>query len=140
VTNSFVLDGSTAVSWCFEELQTPHAVAALQQISRGAEVYVPHIWPLEVTNALVKAFRRQHITREELYEYAKQLAALRVQVDFDGAARTFTSIVTLAERHQLTTYDAAYLELALRRGVPLATGDKNLVQAAQAVKVPLFEP
>ena len=140
MTSSFVLDGSTAVSWCFEELQTPYAVATLRRISHGAEVHVPHIWPLEVANALVKALRRQHITREELHEYTRQLAALRVQVDFEGAARAFTSIVALAERYQLTTYDAAYLELALRREVPLATGDKNLMQAAQAVKVPLFAP
>ncbi len=86
---SFVLDASTAVSWCFEEVQTPYALGVLEFVSEGSEVYVPHIWPLEVTNALVKAFRRQQITRQELFEYAEQLARLRVKVDFEAAERAF---------------------------------------------------
>ena len=71
---------------------------------------MPHIWALEVANALVKAFRRQHITREELFDYAQQLGGLRVRVD-----------------------PASYRELAQRRGVPITTADGNLVQAARAV-------
>ena len=139
--NALVLDASTAVSWCFEETQTHYAIAVLEAISEGAEVHVPHIWPLEVTNALVKALRRRHITREELFDYARQLASLRVQVDFDQPAeRAFLGVLTLAERYQLTTYDAAYLELAQRRNLPLATTDGNLLQAAGATKVPVFKP
>ena len=135
----FVLDASTAVSWCFEESQTPYAVAVLERLAEGAEAHVPHIWPLEVTNALVKAYRRRHITREELFDYARQLGSLRVQVDFESAPRAFEEILAIAERYQLTTYDACYLELAQRRGVSIATVDGNLVQAALAVRVPLLE-
>jgi predicted nucleic acid-binding protein len=110
-------------------------------ISEGTEVHVPHLWPLEVTNALVKAFRRQQITRDELFDYARQLASLRVQVDIDQIAeRAFNQVLLLAERYQLTTYDAAYLELAQRRELPLATADTNLVQAAGAAKVEVFKP
>jgi predicted nucleic acid-binding protein len=139
--NALVLDASTAISWCFEETQTPYAVSVLDVVSKGAEVHVPHIWPLEVTNALVKAMRRQHITREELFDYARQIASLRVQVDFDQAAeRAFNDVLALAERYQLTTYDAAYLELAQRRGLPLATNDTNLAQAAGDTKVDVFKP
>lgn len=139
--NALVLDASTAVSWCFEETQTPYAMAVLALISEGAEVHVPHIWPLEVTNALVKALRRRHITREELFDYARQLASLRAQVDNDQVAdRAFNEILTLAERYQLTTYDAAYLELAQRRGLPLATSDANLVQASGATRIEIFKP
>jgi len=137
---SFVLDASTAVSWCFEEVQTPYALGVLEFVSEGSEVYVPHIWPLEVTNALVKAFRRQQITRQELFEYAEQLARLRVKVDFEAAERAFDQVISLAERYQLTTYDASYLELAQRRGLPIASTDGSLVQAAAAVKVPVFKP
>lgn len=139
--NALVLDASVAVSWCFEETQTPYSIAVLGLISEGTEVHVPHLWPLEVTNALVKAFRRQQITRDELFDYARQLASLRVQVDIDQIAeRAFNQVLLLAERYQLTTYDAAYLELAQRRELPLATADTNLVQAAGAAKVEVFKP
>lgn len=134
-----MLDASTAISWCFEEVQTPYAMAVLQQVSEGAEVHVPHVWPLEVTNALVKAFRRNHITREELFEYAQQLGGLRVKVDPGDPERTFGQDLVLAQRYQLTSYDASYLDLAQRRGIPIATSDGNLVQAATAVKVPILE-
>ena len=138
---ALVLDASTAVSWCFEETQTPYAVAVLGAISEGAEVHVPHIWPREVTNAFVKALRRQQITRDELFDYARQLSCLQAQVDFDQSAeRTFTDVLALAERYQLTTYDAAYLELARRRGFPLATSDGNMLQAAGAIRVAIFQP
>lgn len=139
--NALVLDASTAVSWCFEETQTPYANAVLEAISGGAEVHVPHIWPLEVTNALVKALRRRQITRDELFDYARQLASLRAQVDFEQAAeRAFTDVLALAERYQLTTYDAAYLELAQRLKFPLASADTNLVQAAGATGIEVFKP
>ena len=138
---ALVLDASTAVSWCFEETQTPYAIGVLDAISQGLEVHVPHIWPLEVTNALVTAFRRKHITRDELFDYATQIATLRPSVDLSQPAeRAFGHVLALAVRRQLTTYDAAYLELAQRRGLPLATSDANLVQAAGAVRVEIFEP
>jgi predicted nucleic acid-binding protein len=103
--------------------------------------HVPHIWPLEVTNALVKAPRRKHITQYELFDYARQLARLRAPVDFDCTLeRAFHELLTLAERRQLTTYNAAYPELAQRRGLPLATADGNLLQAAGATRVEVFKP
>jgi predicted nucleic acid-binding protein len=104
-------------------------------VSEGAEAHVPLIWGLEVTNALVKALRRQQITRQELLEYARQLAGLDVKVDFEAANHAFDHVLSLAERYQLTTYDASYLELAQRRGLAIATTDGNLIQAAGAVKV-----
>jgi predicted nucleic acid-binding protein len=70
----FVLDASTAVPWCFEESQTLYAVAVLERLAEGAEMHVPQIWPLEVTHALIKAYRRRHITRDELFEYARPCA------------------------------------------------------------------
>ena len=139
--NALVLDASTAISWCLEETQTPYANAVLNSISDGAAVHVPHIWPLEVTNALVKAMRRREITREELFQYVRQLAFLPVQVDLDQVfERTFNEVLALALRYQLTSYDAAYLELAHRRGFPLAASDGNLLQAARAIKVAIFNP
>lgn len=89
---------------------------------------------------LVKAFRLQQITRQELFKYAERLARLRVTVDFAAAERAFEQVISLAERYQLTTYDASYLELAQRRGLPIASVDGNLVQAAAAVRVPVLKP
>src|SRR5260370_6242286 len=77
------------------------------------------VFGIEVTNALVKALRRKQITREELFEYAAQLGGLHTRVDPESSVRAFGPVLTLAERHQLTTYDASYLELAQRRGLPL---------------------
>jgi len=136
-----VLDASTAVSWCFEEIQTPYAIGVLDAMSQGLHAHMPHIWPLEVTNALVKAFRRKHITRDELFDYARQIAAFRPFVDLDQPAeRAFDQVLALAEGHQLTTYDASCLELAQRLGLPLATVDANLVQADSAARVEIFRP
>lgn len=123
-----MLDASLAVSWCFEEAQTPYASAVLDQVYQGAEIHVPLIWPLEVTNALVKAFRRKKISREELVEYVQRLSALQITVDYETVNRAFAEVLILAERYQLTTYDAAYLELAKRRNLPIATSDGNILK------------
>jgi predicted nucleic acid-binding protein len=135
------LDASTAVSWCFEETQTPFAIGVLDGISQGLEVHVPHIWPLEVTNALVKAFRRKHITRDELFDDARQIPALRPIVDLgEPAERAFHDVLALAGRHRLTTYDAACLELAQCPGFSLATAGANPVPAAGAVRMENPQP
>jgi predicted nucleic acid-binding protein len=136
--NAFVLDASIAISWCFEETQTLYATAVLNLISQGAEAHVPTIWPLEVTNALIKAFRRKHITRAELFEYAQRLGELRITVDNEAPERAFTHVITLAERYHLTTYDAAYLELAKRRNIPIDTADGNILQASTGIAVPVL--
>lgn len=133
-----VLDASVAVSWCFEEAQTSYANSVLSAISDGTETVVPQVWPLEVANALLKAFRRKILTREELQQYALWFSELSLSIDSDGTNRTFDSVVNLAERYQLTSYDASYLELAKRRGAALATADTNMIQAASAIGVPLF--
>jgi predicted nucleic acid-binding protein len=110
----------------------------LSAISDGTETVVPQVWPLEVANALLKAFRRKILTREELQQYALWFSELSLSIDSDGTNRTFDSVVNLAERYQLTSYDASYLELAKRRGAALATADTNMIQAASAIGVPLF--
>jgi predicted nucleic acid-binding protein len=73
-------------------------------------------------------------------EYAQQLSALSIRVDQETPGRAFGHILALAERYQMTTYDASYLELAQRRGISIATTDGNLIQAASAVRVPIQQP
>lgn len=138
--SALVLDASTAILWCLEESLTPYATAVFGEIEAGADIYVPHIWPLEVTNALVKAYRRKHISRDELFEYGNRLSSLPIVVDTEEVAgRAFRELLPLAERRQLTTYDSPYVELALRLDLPLATADSNLLQAAKEVKAKLFQ-
>lgn len=139
--SAFVLDASTAISWCFQESDTSYTRAVADALARGAEVYVPHVWPLEVTNVLLKFLRQRKITREEFDEYLRQLETLGVRVDSEEVAdRAFGTTLALAIRHQLTSYDASYLELARRLSLPMATADRNLLQAARQTRTPLFAP
>jgi predicted nucleic acid-binding protein len=101
---------------------------------------VPPIWPLEVGNVLLAAARRQRVRSEDLRSedlnrIISQLAMLPIQVDEDSTDRALGEVFTLAAQHGLTTYDAAYLELAQRRQLPLATLDRRLREACAALKI-----
>lgn len=128
---SLVLDSSVALSWCFRDEQTPETLALLQRVAELGAV-APALWPLEVLNALTMAVRRNRLTREQQQELAGLLKDLPVRLDDDTATQAWGRTSELAARHQLTIYDAAYLELALRTDLPLASLDAALVAAAQA--------
>jgi len=123
---SFVVDASISAAWFLPDEATPATEAALQATATQ-EVWVPAIWLLEVGNLLLSAQRRKRITAEKRRELAAAAAALRVRVDREPVA--IPALDELAARHALSAYDAAYLELALRRGLPLATQDGALVAA-----------
>jgi predicted nucleic acid-binding protein len=96
---------------------------------------VPFIWPLEVANVLLTAERRKALKLAQVTSFLEQLSAWPIQVDTLGVDRAFQQILNAARSHNLSTYDAAYLELAVREGLPLATLDKDLRRAANAVGV-----
>lgn len=132
--SAFVLDASIAVAWCFEDEADPAADALLDSLkARGA--VVPALWPLEVANVLVQAERRGRITMTTVDGRLAAFEALPITVDTTSWRSTGAAALALARLHGLTTYDAAYLELAMRRGLPLATRDKALRRAATAVGV-----
>ena len=131
---SFVLDNSVALAWCFEDEQTPATDALLDRLVREGAT-APQLWPLEALNGLLTAERRKRITRDDRLRLAGLLADLPITIDVETAERTWTATARLAEAHGLTAYDAAYLEVALRLGLPLATRDAALVVAAWAVGV-----
>lgn len=135
---TFVLDNSVALSWCFEDEQSPALLKLLARVIDGG-CFAPALWPIEAVNALLVAERRQRITADKTAAYITRLAALPVVIDHDPGETIFGMLGTLARRHQLTAYDAVYLELALRLSLPLATRDKALLAAAQVAKVPLLE-
>lgn len=126
---SLVLDASLAIAWCIEEEQTPGAMALLDQVGeQGAAA--PALWPLEVTNTLMMATRRKRVPADRRDELIAFLRDLPVTLDTATADQAWGATVLLAERHRLSVYDAAYLELALRRDLKLATLDEGLRKAA----------
>ena len=133
----FVPDASATLPWRFEDEATPWTEALLDRIKGGEEVSVPAHRPLEVANALLIARRRGRVTAGQISEFIEDLATLPIRLEPPSSPPQWPTILALAERHRLTAYDAAYLELVLRTGLPLATLDGDLRKAAQAEGVAL---
>jgi predicted nucleic acid-binding protein len=134
---SFVVDNSVALAWCFEDEQTAGIMALLDRVADEGAV-APQLWPIEALNGLLTAERRGRINHEMRLRLAGFLHELPIRIDDETAGRAWTTTAPLAEQHNLTAYDAAYLELAMRRGLPLATGDTALIAAAKSAGVQLL--
>jgi predicted nucleic acid-binding protein len=130
----FVLDASVAVAWCFDDESTPAAWALLDRLYT-VPGHVPALWALEIGNILLGAERRRRITQARTVEFLGILGELDIRVDPDVAGRAFRDVLPLARERRLTTYDATYLELAMRLGVPLATKDAALARAAAGLRI-----
>ena len=131
---AFVPDCSVAAAWLFADEAGPETDELLAGLKDGG-VLVPNLWHLEVGNMLLQAEKRGRISAPQITARLALLADLPLTTDTETAPRAFREILTLARSHKLTTCDAAYLELAIRRGVPLATRDKALIRAANAAEV-----
>lgn len=129
---SFVLDNSVALTWCFEDERTSATADLLERIGETGAT-APLIWPLEALNVLLVAERRGRVDKDRRQSLADFLSALPVKLDEETAGQAWTEISQLAERFRLSSYDAAYLELAWRRQLPLATLDQDLQDAATAL-------
>jgi predicted nucleic acid-binding protein len=129
---SFVLDNSIALAWCFEDEQPQHVMDLLDRVTETG-AFAPSLWPLEALNGLLIAERRRRINAGLRRRFGDFLRELPVTIDTETADRAWTATVELAERLRLSVYDATYLELAMRRELPLATLDKELIKAAKAV-------
>jgi predicted nucleic acid-binding protein len=137
--SGFVPDASATLPWRFADEATPWTEALLDRIQRGEEVFVPAHWPLEVANALLVARRRGRVTAEQISEFIEDLASLPIRLEPPSGPARWPTILALAEQHRLTAYDAAYLELVRRTGLPLATLDGDLRKAAEAEGLALVE-
>lgn len=133
VTPAFVVDASVSAAWLLPDEATDYTDATLQATT-ATEVWVPALWLLEMANLLQSAQRRRRINATQRAELAAAAAGLRLQVCREPV--TLTTLDRLAAEHALSAYDACYLELALRRRLPLATLDKNLQAAMQRCGVP----
>jgi predicted nucleic acid-binding protein len=135
----FVVDASLALSWCFEDETSPLTDAALQRLMRGPAV-APAVWPLEVANGLRSAERRGRIDEQSIPAATHLLMSLPIEVDETiGLEAAIGRLLPLARSVGLTSYDASYLDLATRRGLPLATSDEQLARAARAAGIKLLE-
>ena len=133
----FVLDNSIVMAWSFEDETDEYADAVLDRLATTRAV-VPALWPLEVANALLMGERRNRSTQAETLKWTGILASLPIVIDDETNAHAWSDTLNLARGHSLTAYDAAYLELAIRRGIPLATIDGKLKLAAASVGVALL--
>jgi predicted nucleic acid-binding protein len=137
-TKRFVLDASVAVAWCFVDESTRFTEDVLDLLSAGAEAVVPAVWPLEVANALLVAERRKRLTIAQVTGQLQRIGGLPILVMPIGAAYAFEKVPPVARQQTLSAYDAAYLQLALREALPLATLDEELKRAAKANGITLL--
>ena len=136
-TDAFVLDGSITMVWGFEDEDDDYAAAILDKMP-DLQAHVPSLWPLEVANALIVGERRGRTTPADTSRFLAILGTFPIAVDDETAARAWADTMHLARAHNLSAYDASYLELAIRHGLPLATLDGKLKAAATAVGIPLY--
>jgi predicted nucleic acid-binding protein len=138
-TRSLVLDASVPLAWCFEDESAALPERVLDVLETGTEMLTPSIWPLEVANALLMAERRKRITNAQATAFLQRISKLPIVVLPTPPERAFDHILPVAREYQLTEYDAAYVELALREALPLATLDAKLRRAAHSAGIALVE-
>ena len=134
---NLVLDCSITLAWVYSD-ETTEPVRRVFELLRPSGAWVPGLWRLEVANVLEMGVRRKRHDAAFRDATLADLAQLPIQVDAETDQHAWGATLHLAKRHQLTLYDAAYLELALRRDLPLATLDEDLRRAASTEKVALL--
>ena len=136
LNREFVLDSSVTMSWFFDDEATAATDQLLDRLNSDGRAIVAAHWALEVSNTLLMAERRKRSTLAESSHFMAILDALPIETDQETVSRASTSSMELARAQGLTLYDSAYLELAMRRSLPLATLDKQLRAAAKKAGVP----
>jgi predicted nucleic acid-binding protein len=134
---NFVLDASVTLAWAFADEGGDYALAVLDGL-RSSEAVAASLWPLEVANGLLTAGRRGRIRPDDATRFLRLVLSLPIVIDPVSRSRAFTEPEALGRKHALTAYDAAYLELALRLAVPIATLDEPLRAAADAEGVGVY--
>jgi predicted nucleic acid-binding protein len=125
-----VLDNSVVMSWCFKDETSPYGDAVLDALAE-ATAFVPAIWPLEVVNVLLVAERRKWIKHAASARFVRLLSRLPIVVEHEWPERTMHDLLMLGRASDLSSYDASYIDLAMKKDCPLATVDKKMIEAAQ---------
>ena len=131
---AFVLDCSMTMAWVFSD-EANEFTEALRESLLKENAVAPVLWPIEVGNVLLVAMRRGRIAREDWVRIRDDLSALPIDIDPDSYERVLDTVLPIADEYGLSVYDAMYLELALRRGLPLATLDRKLIEAANTAGI-----
>ncbi|HKM90605.1 MAG TPA: type II toxin-antitoxin system VapC family toxin [Candidatus Acidoferrales bacterium] len=132
-----VIDASVALAWCFPDEDSDYADGVLAALE-GRAIVVPALWPIEVTNAVLVAERRKRIRPLEIRRFVELLDNLSVSVDSRSVTECVNNVLPLAREYGLSAYDAAYLDVAMQRGAPLATLDGRLQRAGREVGIEIF--
>ena len=132
----FVVDNSVVMSWCFKDETDNYGDAILEKLTAGV-ASVPSIWPLEVVNVLVVAERQKRLSESDSIRFLTLLSQLPIIVEYEHP-EMMKDLLALARSNNLSSYDASYLDLAIRKGIPLATLDNKLIDAARRIGVPIL--
>jgi predicted nucleic acid-binding protein len=130
VSAAFVLDASLAMTWLFGDEATPQSAALLARLESEAAI-VPAWFFIEITNVIAIAERKGRLTQGQSTKFIADFGQLDIEVDVRPPERAFVDLLPLCRDHRLTSYDAVYLDLALRQALPLATLDEALRKAAR---------
>jgi predicted nucleic acid-binding protein len=132
-----VVDASTALAWCFPDESSDYADGVLIALE-GRTILVPALWNLEIANAILAGERNNRLRQPEIRRFAALLEGLSLVQDQQSVGERLSNVLPLARKYGLSAYDAAYLELSIRRCAPLATLDGKLLGAARQAGVELF--
>jgi predicted nucleic acid-binding protein len=138
-TQEFILDCSVTLAWYFKDEANAYASSVRRSLSRAGAV-VPALWPLEVANILVLGERRRRSTEADASKWLRYLQMLPIRVDDETAARAWSDILHVARSYGLSAHDAAYLELAIRLGLPVASLDDKLKAATASAGLAEYKP
>jgi predicted nucleic acid-binding protein len=139
MSSRFVIDNSIVMAWCFEDENNGYAEAVLESLE-GGSAFAPAIWPLEVGNVLLVAERKKRLSHASAVRFLDLLSGLPISVEQEPPDRMLREILSLAREHELSTYDASYLDLAIRLDLPISTQDASLLNAARKCGAPIYEP
>jgi len=134
----FVIDNFVVMSWCFRDESNDYADIVLDNLQKSTAV-VPPVWPLEVANVLLVAERRKRLSEADTIRFVTLLNQLPITVEEGQSEKMMLEILALAREHKLSSYDASYLDLAMRKGLSIATLDRGLRAAAKKTKVQIFK-
>jgi predicted nucleic acid-binding protein len=133
----FVVDSSVVMSWCFKDETNNYADTVLDRLTEAGAV-VPWIWPLEVVNVLLVAERQKRLSESDSIRFITLLSQLPIVVEHERSEMMIKELLALARANNLSSYDASYLALAMRKGFPIATLDNKLIEAAGRIDVPIL--
>ena len=132
-----VIDASVALAWCFQDEASEYADGVLVALE-GLAILVPALWSAEITNAVLMAERRKRVKQPEIRRFVELLDGLTVIMDSQSVAENVSNILPIAREYGLSAYDAAYLDVAVRHGVPLATLDSALQKAGRKAGIEIL--